>query len=144
MISKALIFDGVNKINGCFFCADIFQTKFKWDFKSLPICFCVAFKLLFLTTLSQMFNIRGRVDIWPLKRPNQPKFGLFWNYLLEIKWFGHLAIFWPILKVEKKQYILRLALDTSGQNLHYLIKLFIIFFLFLRIFFENLAFLWPF
>ena len=32
----------------------------------------------------------GRVAIWP-----------FLNYLPEIEWFGHLAIFWPSLNVIK-------------------------------------------
>ncbi len=30
------------------------------------------------------------------------QFGLFWNCLPEIKRFGHLAIFWPFLNVDKK------------------------------------------
>jgi len=30
------------------------------------------------------------------------KFGLFWNCLPEIKRFGHLAVFWPFLNVDKK------------------------------------------
>jgi len=29
------------------------------------------------------------------------KFGLFLNCLPEIKWFGHLAIFWPFFNVDK-------------------------------------------
>ncbi len=52
--------------------------------------FCVRrgpFKWLVLLTFS--------VAIWHLKRPNQPT-------LPKIKWFGHLAIFWPFSDFEEK------------------------------------------
>jgi len=50
-------------------------------------------------------------------------FGLFKNCLPDIKWFGHLAIFWPFLNVDEKKYILSPVLDKSEKISNILLKL---------------------
>jgi len=108
-------FDGIRKC--VFFCVDILQQQ--------PCCCCCCCRLCscyygWFYSILQSFNIPHIflfvrnvcmfvclcvyvcvcVCVWVSGLP----FGLFWNCLSEIKWFGQLAIFWLFLMLIKIVY----------------------------------------